>query len=348
MNDLITIAIALYNNESYVSKCMNSVKSQIYSYLEVLIINDGSTDKSVDKCKVYLNDERFILVNKSNEGLSSSRQLALEMAKGSYICFIDADDYLLPNYVEDLYRKITDDGSDIAICSTLFKTEDDVILKSDTNNFHIDERLPLKVGNDLFNDFSINYSEFLHLSDSWNKMYSVAFLRKTGVCFSMPKGMNGTDLVFNHKVYLHYPKYSFTSNVGYVHVNIMGSAVHRKNKQLLNTFQNVIKQLIKEATKIGNIDLIWTKLSILYATYMLYGYSEAAIEAKSLVDFYNKFQDCNRLVDVFEAENPKLKIVPSLCNNSTVRYFAKNKELGNIFLFSFLLIIRLKERITKW
>lgn len=109
--------VAVYNVETYLPRCIDSIMEQTYSNLEILLVNDGSTDSSGDICRSYAqNDKCVIVIEKENGGLTSARKAGFERASGEYFLFIDSDDYLAKDYVETLYRCLTQSGSDIAIC----------------------------------------------------------------------------------------------------------------------------------------------------------------------------------------------------------------------------------------
>ncbi len=91
---LLSVIVPVYNVERYIKSCLDSIINQSYCDLEIILVNDGSTDQSGRICKEYtLRDSRIRLINKQNGGLSSARNTGLEIAKGNYITFIDADDY---------------------------------------------------------------------------------------------------------------------------------------------------------------------------------------------------------------------------------------------------------------
>lgn len=92
---LLSVIIPAYNVEEYLSRCIDSVINQSYQKLEIIIINDGSTDNSRSVCEEYAHaDSRILLINKENGGQSSARNIGLEIAKGDYITFVDSDDYI--------------------------------------------------------------------------------------------------------------------------------------------------------------------------------------------------------------------------------------------------------------
>lgn len=107
MNNIVSIIIPVYNAEKYLNRCIESVISQTYNNIEILLIDDGSTDKSGEICDIYAkNDSRIKVVHKKNSGVSDSRNLGIAEAKGKYIYFIDSDDYIDNNMIEELINNI--------------------------------------------------------------------------------------------------------------------------------------------------------------------------------------------------------------------------------------------------
>ena len=101
---LISIIIPVYNAEKYLKKCLDSVINQTYKNLEIILVDDGSTDKSPEICDKYAEkDSRIIVLHKENGGVSSSRNAGLDIFKGEYLSFVDSDDYVEPDYIEYLY-----------------------------------------------------------------------------------------------------------------------------------------------------------------------------------------------------------------------------------------------------
>ena len=91
--DKITIIIPVYNSESYLEECLDSVIKQDYSNLEIILVNDGSTDKSIEICIKYSQiDSRIVVINSINKGVSSARNIGLKNANGKYVIFVDSDD----------------------------------------------------------------------------------------------------------------------------------------------------------------------------------------------------------------------------------------------------------------
>ena len=128
---LISIIVPIYNVEKYLRQCLDSNQDQSYQNFECLLINDGSPDNSADICKEYVSkDPRFRYIEKENGGVSSARNLGLEHSKGEYITFIDSDDWVDSDYLEVLYKSLTDEKADVAVST--YKQ-----FNMDDNNYYV-------------------------------------------------------------------------------------------------------------------------------------------------------------------------------------------------------------------
>lgn len=117
MGPLISVIVPVYNGQDYLENCIESIEKQSYQPLEVIIINDGSTDRTAEICdglKERYGNTRVITMN--DEGVSAARNAGIDEAEGEYLTFVDADDRLLPRTIQLLYEKLTETGSDIAGC----------------------------------------------------------------------------------------------------------------------------------------------------------------------------------------------------------------------------------------
>lgn len=265
MDKTVTIAIASYNNASVIERCVESVINQTYKQLEVLIVDDGSKDDTLSRLEKYKNDSRIRIISKENGGLSSVRQMALNESNGDYICFIDADDYLVNTYVERMLNKLIEEGSNVCVCSTRFEDEKGNFLAKESSILSCKEsRESIKLRIDYFMCPNEHFSDQFFLSDSWNKMYEISFVRKTGVGFNMPKGLNGTDTVFNRRLFLHLPSYSLVEDMLYIHVVYKSSAAHRKHKDLMSTTMFIVNQLRNETIVVNKREELQKRLSSFY------------------------------------------------------------------------------------
>lgn len=136
MIDLISIIIPVYNVENYLENCIKSVIQQTYKKLEIILVDDGSTDKSGSICDEYKKmDKRIKAIHKINGGLSDARNCGIDIASGKYITFIDSDDYIDTNYIEYLYKLISVNDADLASCTYKFVDEkNNIISKSEKDS----------------------------------------------------------------------------------------------------------------------------------------------------------------------------------------------------------------------
>lgn len=118
--DLISVIVPVYNVEKYLRKCIDSILSQTYTNLEIILVDDGSVDNSGRICDEYKEkDSRIVVIHKENGGLSSARNAGIDMAHGEYIGFIDSDDYIDSDMYEELYKNMQDNNADLSICGIL-------------------------------------------------------------------------------------------------------------------------------------------------------------------------------------------------------------------------------------
>lgn len=103
--ELISVIVPVYNVEKYLSRCVDSIIGQTYSNLEIILVNDGSTDLSGAICDEYKKkDKRIVVIHQKNGGLSQARNSGMEIMSGKYVAFVDSDDYISEDYIEYLFR----------------------------------------------------------------------------------------------------------------------------------------------------------------------------------------------------------------------------------------------------
>ena len=120
----VSIIVPVYNVEKYLTKCIDSIINQTYKYLEIILVDDGSTDNSSQICDQYaIKDNRIKVIHKENGGLSDARNVGIKNSTGEYLSFIDSDDYIDKDMIECLYNAITNTNSDIAVCGKYIEGE---------------------------------------------------------------------------------------------------------------------------------------------------------------------------------------------------------------------------------
>ena len=120
MSELISVIVPVYNVEQYLEKCVQSIQTQTYSNLEILLVDDGATDSSGRLCdELATTDERITVIHKENGGLSSARNEGQKNAKGEYILFVDSDDYIHEEMIESLYQQLIAENADVSSCNVM-------------------------------------------------------------------------------------------------------------------------------------------------------------------------------------------------------------------------------------
>lgn len=117
MEELISVIVPVYNVEAYIEECLDSLSGQTYKNLEFILVDDGSTDTSGKHCDAYAaKDPRFLVIHQDNKGVLAAKTAGIEKAKGSFIGFVDSDDWIAEDTYEKLYDRLLTDGAEIAVC----------------------------------------------------------------------------------------------------------------------------------------------------------------------------------------------------------------------------------------
>ena len=198
MTEKITVIVPVYNVEHYLDKCLDSVIKQTYKNLEIIVVNDGSTDNSGTICQEYAQkDDRIVYIEKENGGLSDARNAGLDRMTGSYVSFVDSDDWIELDYVETLYKKIIEYQADIAVGNYYSFNESKGVFY-----FHV-------LGDSYYEKVYDNVSIFENLYESqemkgfalisaWGKLYKAGLFEQ----LRFDIGKLGEDGYLNQKIYL--------------------------------------------------------------------------------------------------------------------------------------------------
>ena len=198
MTEKITVIVPVYNVENYLNKCLDSLINQTYKNLEIIVINDGSTDNSGKICQEYAQkDNRIIYFEKENGGQSEARNMGLDRMTGSYVTFVDSDDWVEPDYVEVLYNKLIEYQADIAVGNYYSYNEQEGIFY-----FHI---FGSSYYEKVYDNVSIfeNFYESEHMKNFallcvGGKLYKADLFRE----LRFEVGKLGEDGYLNQKIYL--------------------------------------------------------------------------------------------------------------------------------------------------
>lgn len=213
---LISVIIPIYNGASYIQKMVEMVKNQTYKNLEVLLIDDGSMDETAKLCKQQIEkDGRFTLFRKENGGASTARNYGLQRSHGEYIAFIDADDYIFPQYIEYLYSLLSKYHADMSCCG-YYKMWDTEKLP----DFEDSLKEIVFTGSEAIED--LLYRKNISASPCL-KLYKVAVVEN--ICF--PEGViYEEDMLFNLKAIENCRKVIYGDRVLYIYYQHLSSVTH--------------------------------------------------------------------------------------------------------------------------
>ena len=213
----ISVIIPVYNVENYVSKCLDSIINQTYENLEIVIVDDGSTDKSGDICEYYAKqDNRIILIHQENQGLSMARNNALDIISGDYVGFVDSDDWISPDMYCALYNNAIAHNADISMCNFYY------VSTSGETSPYSNESDDIKV---LEGIYKIAHNIRLSNNCVWNRLYKRHLFND----IRFPKGKVFEDIFIMHRLVDNANKVVLSSQCKYYYLR-------RENGITLNTF----------------------------------------------------------------------------------------------------------------
>lgn len=225
----VSIIVPVYNVENYIEKCLDSLINQTLENIEIILVNDGSTDNSKEKIEKYLKDKRIIYLEKENGGLSDARNYGIFYAKGEYIGFIDSDDYVEKTMFEKMYNKAVEENADMVECDFLWEYPNKT--KVDTGKIYEGKKE------------SILEARVV----AWNKIIKRKILESTKIKF--PKGLRYEDVEFFYKLIPNLNKISFVKEalVHYIQRNTsIANTQNERTAEIFKVLENVINYYIKQ------------------------------------------------------------------------------------------------------
>jgi glycosyltransferase involved in cell wall biosynthesis len=241
----ISIIIPVYNVEKYLRECLDSIVNQSFKDIEIICVNDGSTDNSLEILNEYAQkDSRFVVISQENQGQGVARNNAINIANGEYILFIDPDDWIEKEALETLYNFAKEKLAQVVKFN--YKEYNDYSKKFENINFA--ELVKSKYSYDLISTPIYNWKNFkkgclinldLH---SWSYFYSTDFIKENALKFAPTR--KGEDHLFALGATLLAEKVHYLDSYLYFYRYRQGSAVHTQDKYNLQVFDNI--RLMKE------------------------------------------------------------------------------------------------------
>lgn len=209
----ISIIIPMYNTESYIKKCLNSIVGQTYQNLEIIVVDDGSTDNGKQIVKDLMQkDDRISLIESTNEGVANARNKGILVAKGKFVLFIDSDDYVDSEYVEKLVGEAISQNADLVICG--------YILESDSH-----KKTVIPQNNTDYSKETWAY----RIAATCSRLYNMDFWINNGFRFIQEDGARGEDIPIALSSVYRAKRFSVIPYAGYHYVQRKDSAMN-KNK----------------------------------------------------------------------------------------------------------------------
>lgn len=234
---LVSIIVPIYNAQKHIARCVESIRRQTYQNLEILLLNDGSQDVSLQVCQMYAGvDKRIVLIDKANSGVAATRNLGLQFAKGEYLQFVDADDTILPNATELLVDRAQRYDADLVIAHY------NRITPPRPRSEEAQARRPHPTRPDKVQTFGfllegpMNKEQFaaglmqepasFYYGVMWNKLYRADIVRTHEDVVCAEELDWSEDLYFNLSYIRYAEKFYALSTPIYNYYNTPGSAVH--------------------------------------------------------------------------------------------------------------------------
>jgi glycosyltransferase involved in cell wall biosynthesis len=273
---LVSVIIPVYNAEAYIDKCLCSINAQTLHDYEVILVNDGSTDRSGEICEKYAQkDSRIKVFHKSNSGVSKTRQYGLDHSMGEYVIHVDPDDWVDPCMLADLYSYAIHEEADMVICDFYMNGKEEIYIKQKPKSLDTVDLL-----NGLFTG--------LHGS-CCNKLVRRSCFTKYGITF--PKDFNlYEDLYINTSLLCNNIKVSYL-NKAYYHYMIFASVTSvtkRIDKKSIDENDSFVKaMMLLLANKNETKELFLKSLSY---SIVLKGYKSKLYSSKEFINAFKPYR----------------------------------------------------------
>ena len=340
MTKKITVIVPVYNVENYLNKCLDSIIKQTYKNLEIIVVNDGSTDNSGTICQEYAQkDDRIVYIEKENGGQSEARNMGLDRMTGSYVTFVDSDDWVEADYVETLYQKITEYQADIAVGNYYSYNEQEGIFC-----FHI---FGSSYYEKVYDNVSIfeNFYESEHMKNFalicvGGKLYKSDLFRE----LRFEVGKLGEDGYLNQKIYLLAEKTIYLNKGLYAYRQREGSSSRIWTEKWMHALVDAMSERI---TLLANMNYPLEKHLAVYRQMLEVSIANGQASGLSDTATYKEFEMKRTLLNQLSVQSQKekkaivlaanyayvdqvLTTIKSICyHNRSIRFYLINSDFPN-------------------
>lgn len=317
----VQIIVPLYNMESYITKTLDSLLNQTFKDIEILCINDGSTDSSLSILESYSKkDARIKIYTKENGGIADARNFGLSKVKSDYFAFLDSDDTVEPDFIEKMLDRAVETDADVVTCDFWWTHPNKEVIQKDGPHFTKEELL---------------ISMFATL---WNKLYKTSWIKSLDIHF--PTGYRYEDASFLYKMVPYINKWSYVEKPFIHYLQREGSITHNHNEKVKDMIF-VFEDLLSFYHDRGLYDIYKSELEYLFIRFFLGNSFLRTCQIKDKSD-RNKTLDLSYqiLVDNF----PKWSINSYLKGPGLKNKYYKlvNKNTYKMFAWCFHVIYLLK------
>jgi glycosyltransferase involved in cell wall biosynthesis len=299
---MISVIIPCYNLDKYLKKCLNSVLTQTHENLEIIAIDDGSTDSTPEILSKYATlDKRIVNIRQSNIGAGEASNVGIELAKGDYITFVDNDDWIEPKMYEKLFTALSSNDADMAVCNfnLVFNDHTDYCYSNTNKREEV-----INVYDDVY-DYFCRYCACPKPNNyTWTRLYKAKIIKESGVRFEHFR--LGADTLFNFKLLPLMKKVAFIKDGLYNYVQRSDSSVYTaaKKSNIVNVYADGFESLVEHYISNGCDEFLttlpvhaFTRLRSVFFYSRLAGMSEESI-IENLLNGFKKRKIADYLTGV--------------------------------------------------
>lgn len=207
-NELISVIVPVYNMEQYLERCIHSIRNQTYERLEIILVDDGSTDTSPQMCDAFAKkDGRIKVIHKENGGLSDARNAGLAVATGTYIGYVDSDDWIEQDMYERMYNACVEQDAQLCVCRYFSEYADKTLGGGSGACVPLtrEELLRIYIG---------GHAQYVIYNSVWSKLFRRSLVEGT----LFPKGRNSEDITYTTKAFCRLDKAVYLDSCLYHYV----------------------------------------------------------------------------------------------------------------------------------
>lgn len=297
----ISIIVPVYNVEKYLARCINSILAQDFEKLEIILVDDGSTDNSGLICDEYsVKYTNIKVIHKENQGLGFARNSGLDVAQGKYIMFVDSDDYLESNSVKTLYTDLITNNADTCIggCKRICNKKETIMKNPSIGTVYKGEEIKREVLSKMIGALP-DGSDSLMMS-VWRVLFSRDIIENNNLKFPSEREYISEDIIFDILYYCYAKKVVMSEDCGYCYCDNEGTLTTRYNPNRFDMHVKLYKKILELTRRIE-----------------IYEYCKCRMDNT----FISNVRYCIKLEVKFKSENERTELkqkIKSICDNEVV------------------------------